>query len=162
VGVAALLVFSVAAAGLAWRLQVDARRNAAPSPASPLAAPSASPVPTLLPPSAVAEPSPERTAFDRLFGSQVRNVAEPARPLVRRCLGATFFGQVVVGFVVRPDGAVLRAEVEGPLGDTARGRCIAQALAALRFPTVRGRSPTRATWRYVFAPGEGDASTGAR
>ena len=162
VGVAALLVFSVAAAGLAWRLQDDARRNAAPSPASPRAAPSAAPGPTLLPPSAVAEPSPERTAFDRLFGSQVRNVAEPARPLVRRCLGATFFGQVVVGFVVRPDGAVLRAEVEGPLGDTARGRCIAQALAALRFPTVRGRSPTRATWRYVFAPGEGDASTGAR
>jgi serine/threonine-protein kinase len=161
-GGAALLAFATLSAALAWKLQDDARRNAVPSPMSPLAAPNASPTPTPLPPPAVAEPSPERTAFDRLFGSQVRNVAEPARPLVRRCLGATFFGQVVVGFVVRPDGAVLHAHVEGPLGDTARGRCIAQALAALRFPTVRGRSPTRATWRYVFAPGEGDASTGAR
>jgi serine/threonine protein kinase len=161
-GVAALLLFSAMAAGLAWRLQEDARRNAVVTPASPLAAPSAPPVPTTLPAPTVAEPSPERTAFDRLFGSQVRNIAEPARPAVRRCLGATFFGQVVVGFTVRPDGSVLRAEAEGPLGETARGRCIAEALGALRFPTVRGRSPSRVTWRYVFAPGEGDASTGAR
>ncbi|MFO0628337.1 MAG: protein kinase [Polyangiales bacterium] len=161
-GVAALLVFSLAAAGLAWKLQDDARRNAVPTPVSPLAAPATPPTPTPLAAPTVAEPSPERTAFDRLFGSQVRNVAEPARPAVRRCLGATFFGQVVVVFTVRPDGSVQRAEAEGPLGETTRGRCVAEALAALRFPVTRGRAPSRVTWRYVFAPGEGDASAGAR
>jgi hypothetical protein len=82
-------------------------------------------------------------------------VAAPARPAVRGCLGATFFGQVSVTFTVRPDGSVLRASPQGPLSGSARGRCIAEALGALRFPAFQGRASMEVSWRYVFAPGEG-------
>lgn len=103
-----------------------------------------------------------RPTIERVSGSLVRSVAEPARPRVRGCVGDGFFGQVAVTFTLRPDGRVRRVEVEGALAETTRGRCVAETLAALSFPPLRGRASATVRWRYVFAPPRDQPSTGGR
>ncbi|MEZ4390815.1 MAG: protein kinase [Polyangiales bacterium] len=163
-GVSVLVAVAALSAALAVKLQPRGLRV---PPVTPVATPVATrprvPVDAALLDASVTPSSvAERAVFERLFGSLVRSVAEPARPAVRACLGATFFGQVSVMFVVRPDGSVLRAEPQGPLAETSRGRCVAETLGALRFPATRGRGLSRVRWRYVFAPASAQPSAGAR
>jgi len=84
---------------------------------------------------------------ERLTVTQLRSLLPAREPVLRRCLGPTWFGGVTVSFRVTGDGIVREARVRGVLADAPVAACIETALRAEPMPRFAARSQ-RFEWTW--------------
>lgn len=100
-------------------------------------------------------PAPSLAPVARLSREELRERMLRVEPKLADCIAEGWGSDVSLGVVVGKSGAVQRAEVEGPLGQSPTGSCMADKLKQLRFPPFTEGESKQFFWPYHLpAPGE--------
>jgi TonB family protein len=121
--------------------------------------------PGLLPPSAPATPDTEATPKDARGKEEIQRVVADNRDKVRACYDAALkenpgiAGDLVVSFVIDPDGSVKSAEVnwaESELHVPELDTCAVAVVKALKFPASSRGLESKVNYPFNFNPAPPD------
>jgi hypothetical protein len=125
------------------------------APAAPVAAKPVAPaalVATASKPAAAAPPAalPASLAPSKqLTQAQIRQIMLAAESQWKPCLKDAFGSNMSIGVLVAGSGQVQKADILGPLAQSATGRCITEQIRKLRFPAFTEGGPTKQFfWSY--------------